>query len=189
MQVEESQRTTVIMAGTGGRGVLAAARALASAAATQYPYVSWVPSYAVSQRGGSCECTVSFSPRYIPCPLALRSESVMVFDISQLQAFEERVRPGGVLIVESTDARAAPQRKDITIHRVPALKLASESGDAASLNFVLLGAYLRASRSLAVEQVQAEIHKKYGGKESVAATNIRAIDAGWRFLDGLAGAA
>jgi len=181
MPVNPSKRTTVIMAGTGGRGVLAAARTLAAAAASRYPYVSWLPSYAVSQRGGSCECTVSFSPDYIACPLVLRSESVVVFDVSQLKAFEDRVRTGGTLIIESTDTNFTLERKDITVYRVPALKLANDTGDASSLNFVLLGAYLR-SCGMPVADVQAEIRKKYSAKEPVAASNLRALDAGWQFL-------
>lgn len=186
MDTESSgQQRDVIMAGTGGRGVLVAARTFALAATSCYPHVSWLPSYAVAQRGGQCECTVVFSAKEVASPLVLKAGAVVIFDSAQLKPYEGRVRPGGMLVVESTDLENNVSRQEFEVYRVPALKLAADLGEVASLNFVLLGAYLEATGALPVEAVEAEIRKRYAAREAVVASNLRALSKGREFLQGL----
>ncbi|MEW6034170.1 MAG: 2-oxoacid:acceptor oxidoreductase family protein [Chloroflexota bacterium] len=178
------QQRDVIMAGTGGRGVLVAARTLALAATSCYPHVSWLPSYAVSQRGGQCECTVVFDTEEVASPLVLRSGAAVIFDSVQLKPYEGRVHPGGVLVVESTDLENKVNIQGVGVYMVPALKLAAELGEVTSLNFILLGAYLGATGALPVEAVEAEVRKRYAARKDVVTGNLRALSKGLEFIQG-----
>lgn len=62
-------RGDVIVTGLGGSGVLTIGTMLAEAATTRYKNVTWFPSYAISKRGGLCECTVVFSNDEVASPL------------------------------------------------------------------------------------------------------------------------
>jgi 2-oxoglutarate ferredoxin oxidoreductase subunit gamma len=59
-----------------------------------------------------------------------------------LARFEQRIKQGGLLLVNSSLVRDHPQRGDIRSCRIPASDLAAGSGLDRSANMVMLGAYL-----------------------------------------------
>ena len=124
----KDERVEVMMAGLGGMGVLTAGQLVAYAALQKYKYVSWVPSYGASMRGGLCECSVIFSNQEIESPLLDQVATVILFDGSQYKTLENRVSPGGVLIVESAGLKDAQNRKDIKLLPVAGLELAIKHG-------------------------------------------------------------
>jgi 2-oxoglutarate ferredoxin oxidoreductase subunit gamma len=174
--MEGNKRREVILAGTGGKGVLLAGQLLARAGLQVYAHVVWMPTYFAAMRSGACECTVVLSNREIASPVLSLSDVVVVFEPSQLAAFEVRVKPNGLLITESAGLPLV-KRADIRISKVPAVEVAVGLGDSRASNMVLLGAYIASTGAVAPELVEAQIGERFAA--SVAGRlNIEAFYRG-----------
>ncbi len=161
----------VIMAGTGGRGVLLSGLLLARAGMQKYRYVSWSPTYAAAMRGSECECTVILSDDEIISPLLSQADAVMAIASSQAKPFEARVKPGGLLITESAGLQGLAEafglkleREDIRRLEIPGMEIAARLGNIQAANLVLLGAYLGASKALPLEVIEEEVDRRLGRK-------------------------
>lgn len=169
----------VIITGLGGAGVLTAGTLLAEAATTKYKNVTWFPSYAISKRGGLCECTVIFSDDEIASPLLSQVDGVIIAEAAQFEDFESRVRPGGTIIVEKVGLEATTERKDIRIIEVPAIETAiSLSGTSQSANLILLGAFVGATEIISPELIKKQLKESFAGKEEVLKGNLEAFNKG-----------
>ncbi len=173
------ERGEVIMTGIGGGGILTAGILLAEAAAADYKNVTWFPSYAISKRGGLCECTVIFANDKIASPLLLQADGVIVAESAQFKDFEDRVHPGGTMVVEKAGLRAKAERKDIKVIEVPAIETAiGISGTSQGATLVLLGAFVEATKIISPKLVKQEIEKTFAGREKVIKGNLRVFEEG-----------
>ena len=185
MKQKMPARGEVIMTGLGGSGILTSGTLLAEAALTKFKNVTWFPSYAISKRGGLCECTVVFSDDEVASPLLSQADGVIVAEAAQFKDFEGRVRPGGTMIVESAGLRANPEREDIKVLSVPAIKTAvGITGSSQGANLVLLGAFIEASKIIAPELIEQQLEKSFTGKEEVLKSNKKAFDEGRNLVKG-----
>ncbi len=165
LEVNSSTKKEVIMAGTGGRGVLLAGEILLHAAAAEYEHVAYFPSYGTSMRGGHVECTVILSNERIGSPLLPQADVVVIFDNVKLSEFEGRVRPGGMLILESTGLTQEPARSDIKVTKIPAVEIANTSGDIRTANLILLGAYVAATNAIAPALIERRLEQQLVAKK------------------------
>ncbi|MBI4302228.1 MAG: 2-oxoacid:acceptor oxidoreductase family protein [Chloroflexi bacterium] len=159
--------TSVIFAGVGGRGVLLAGRLLATAAMTKYPNVVWFPAYAGAMRGGPCECAVIVGEEPVGSFLIPKPDAVVIMARSQLKAFEKRVRPGGLFLIDSSVVDLEPERKDIRVIKIPATEAAVRLGSGQAANMVLMGAYVVATepKLLTLTDMEDQLERQYGGRD------------------------
>ncbi len=175
-----SNKKEVLMAGLGGGGVLTVGETLLHAAASEYKYVSYFPSYGVSMRGGHVECTVILSNEKIGSPILPKANVVIIFNNTKLEEFEGRVRPGGLLILESTGLVAEPTRSDIKVLKVPAIETATALGENRASNQVLLGTYIKATGVTSPEVIEKQIEKRFKEKhlDKALPVNLEAFRRG-----------
>ena len=178
MLQEAPSKAEVIIAGIGGMGVLVAGRLLASAALPRYKHISWMPSYGEARRGGPSECTVVLSDQEIASPILDQAQTVMLLDSSQLKAFEARVRPEGVMIVESAGLKDKPERKDFRLLPVSGLEIAMGIGGVLVNNLILLGVYTEVIKPLPPELIEEELERTYGDREAILRRNKEAFRQG-----------
>jgi 2-oxoglutarate ferredoxin oxidoreductase subunit gamma len=74
-------------------------------------------------------------------------------NIPSMEAYESLVKPGGVLVVNSSLIDTISIRDDITAVYVPATKMAAEMGNVRFANMILLGAWAAATGVIASEQL------------------------------------
>lgn len=184
-----AQRVEVIMTGVGGRGIIVAGWLLARAGMSRYEHAACATSYGVAMWGGSCECTVILSDDEIPSPILSQADSVIVIDASQAKPFEDRVKPGGVMIVESARLEAVAQayglkleREDISIKQIPGIETAHRLGNIQIANLILLGAYLGLTQVVPLEPVEQALEERMGQKEAILALNKDALREGTRLV-------
>ncbi len=178
MKQKAPSRAEVIMAGIGGMGVLVAGRVLSWAALQSYKHVSWVPSYEAAMRGGLSECTVIFSDGEIASPILDQAQAVIVLDGSQFKAFEPRVRPGGVMIVEGAGLTDKPARQDFKLLPVSGLEIAVSMGESRINNLILLGVYVELAKTITAELIEEELKRSYGDREAILKRNKQAFRRG-----------
>jgi 2-oxoglutarate ferredoxin oxidoreductase subunit gamma len=144
----------VIMSGFGGQGVLLIGELLAYAAMREDRHVTWMPAYGVEMRGGTANCTVIISDRKIGSPLSAAPAALIAMSNPGLVKFHGRVRPGGLLVINSSLADAGSvARKDVEVLALPASEIAAEElNDPKSANMVVLGAFITKSGAVSFEK-------------------------------------
>ena len=99
----------MICAGFGGQGVLTTGLILAEAGMKLGMNVLWYPSYGSEMRGGTANCTIKFSDKEIASPCAKKIDILMAMNAPAIDKFESSLRPGGLLLVNSS--LVEPDRK------------------------------------------------------------------------------
>ena len=174
-----TETTEVVMAGFGGQGMLLAGKILAQASLALGREVSWLPSYGPEMRGGTANVIVCISSQPIGSPLIESPRALIVMNLPSLEKFAPKVRPGGVIVVNSSLVDRDPRRDDCVVIQVPARELASKAGTDKASNFVMLGAYVGATDVVPAEAIEAAIEKEFGGdKARFIPTNTVAFRAG-----------
>lgn len=176
---QKANRYEVLMAGIGGKGVLTAGKFLLEGGATQYRNVVYFPSYSTDMRGAPSECTVILSDSPIGSPVLQSADAILIFDESQLAAFENRLRSGGLVVIDSSVKQGAVTRTDVRVLEVPAMSMANAVGDVRSGNLVLLGAYVQATGVVPMEIIEDQVKKKFGkAGDRAVSMNIEAVRRG-----------
>ncbi len=199
----------LLIAGVGGWGIVAMGDMLAKAAMKEYKYVTWFPSYATMMRGGESECCVIFSNEKIPSPIIQKSKTVVVLGAWRVPDFEDRVTPGGLMIVDTSGGASSGvltdiaelqekekqgveeeniqeeyrvRRDDIRVEYVAAMDVAYHLGNMRNANLVMLGAYIGITKSLSPQLVIDEIQNRFGkkGREEMVAACKQAFNEGTR---------
>ena len=143
----------IIISGFGGQGTLFAGQLLAYAAMGQGHHVTWIPSYGPEMRGGKARCTVIISSDEIGSPLVRRPSMAIVLNIPSMDAFEPAIKPGGLLVVNSSLVGRESERDDISAIYLPATDVATEIGNIRLANVVCVGALVQASGVVLMEAV------------------------------------
>jgi len=182
MAQKQSSGGELLIAGVGGWGIVTIGDLLAKAALKKYKHVVWFPSYATAMRGGESECCIIFSDEKIPSPIIYRSGTVMVLGAWRIKAFEDRVHPGGLMLIDTTGLRDEHKvvRSDIRVEYLPVMETAIRLGNVRNANLVMLGAYIQMTKALPPQLLIAEIERRFGskGREKIAAACKQAFNEG-----------
>lgn len=169
----------IIFAGFGGQGMLLAGLLLAEAGMMEDKYVSWIPSYGPEIRGGTANCSVCVSDREIASPVITTPDCVITMNYPSLAKFEETIRPGGLIIINSSIVDAKTNRSDIEAMYIKVNEIAEELSNPKGANIVALGAYIQKTGVVKPESVAAVIEKKMGGKKArFIEGNLKTLYAG-----------
>ncbi len=169
----------VIFAGFGGQGVLFSGQLLAHAAMAEGKYVTWIPSYGPEMRGGTANCTVVVSDEPIGSPLVSRYSVAVVFNNPSMLKYRSLVKPGGLLVVNTSIVEAVAERDDITVLSIPATSSASDLGEVKLANMIMCGAMLAARPVVSVDTLRSTLTAKLpGGKRHLLEVNLRAVEEG-----------
>ena len=135
---------TILIAGFGGQGILSAGKIVATAALMEGREVSWLPSYGPEMRGGTANCSVIISDSLIGSPILNETDALIALNGRSLDKFAGLVKPGGLIIVDSSLVKAVPEKQEQFIP-IPASAIASEAGNMTFAAIVLLGCLAAAS--------------------------------------------
>ncbi len=167
----------IVIAGFGGQGVLFFGEVLAHAALHDGLHVTWLPAYGPEQRGGTANCTVVISDEPIASPVVADPTILIAMNRPSLDRFEAAVRPGGLIVCDSTLVERAASRSDVQTLLVPATAIAKDLGSTRAANVVLLGALLAARPILSETGIRAGLEEKVRNPE-VRALNVSALERG-----------
>jgi 2-oxoglutarate ferredoxin oxidoreductase subunit gamma len=176
-------RDKIIVAGAGGQGALRIGQMIAYAALDEGWEVEWIPSYGAEMRGGTANCNVTISDEEILFPMIREPDYLIVMNDLSLGKFECRVRPGGVVILDSSMISNKVGRDDLHAYYVPADGIAEEEGNTRGANMVLLGAYIAVAERVSLESICDIIdHSFTGSKAKYADSNKRLVKRGFEYI-------
>lgn len=167
-----------IFAGFGGQGVLLIGQLISYAGMMDGKHVTWMPSYGPEMRGGTANCSVVISDHEVGCPIVGEPDAVLVMNNPSLEKFESMLKPGGVLIINSSLVSVKPTRSDIRIIEVPATDLEEELGILKAMNIIMLGAFAKATGCATEATMFKVFEKKFAARPHTIEPNKIAFKKG-----------
>ncbi len=175
----------VIISGFGGQGALFAGQLLTYTGMDEGWHVTWIPSYGPEMRGGTAHCIIIISSDDIGSPIIRQPTICIVMNPPSMEKYEPLIKPGGLLVANSTLVRTSSQRDDIEVVYIPANELAAELGNVKTANVVLLGAMLGKREILPIESIKRTLDQHIPERRKhIIDPNKRALDRGVQFVRG-----
>jgi 2-oxoglutarate ferredoxin oxidoreductase subunit gamma len=149
----------IIIAGFGGQGVLSMGQILCYSGVMQNKEVSWMPSYGPEMRGGTANCTAIISDNEISSPVLNAYDTAIVLNQPSLDKFEDKIKPGGLLIYESNGIIRKPARTDINICVIDAYDESLKLKNTKVFNMIVIGGFLKIKPIIDMENVIKGLQK------------------------------
>jgi 2-oxoglutarate ferredoxin oxidoreductase subunit gamma len=180
---ERNMHEEIIVSGFGGQGALFAGQLLTYTGMDEGWQVTWIPSYGPEMRGGTAHCIVILSDDAIGSPIIRQPTMCIVMNPASMDKYEPLMKPGGLLVANSTLVRARSARDDIECVYIPANEIAAEVGNVKMANVVLLGALLGTREVLPIDGIKRTLDEHIPPqRKRIIEPNKRALDRGVAFV-------
>ena len=173
----------IIISGFGGQGVLSMGKILAYSGLMENKEVTWMPAYGPEQRGGTANVTVIVSEERISSPILSKYDVAIVLNQPSLDKFEEKVKPGGILIYDGYGIINPPTRKDINVYRIDAMDKAAEMQNSKVFNMIVLGGLLKVCPVVSTDGISKALFKSLPElHHPLIPLNMQAVDEGMNII-------
>ena len=168
------------MTGIGGQGIQLAARIITLAATAEGREVQMFGSYGGMMRGGETDATIVVGDGPVASPPTIPATwSAIVMHHDYWEQTHRRLRPGSVVLLNTTVFEAEVDWSPYVLVEVPATELAGQAGTVMAASMVMIGAYAAATglvRVASLVDAVAEALPEY--RQQHIALNHRALQAG-----------
>lgn len=171
-------QSEIMFAGFGGQGILMMGTLLAHAAMQEGLEVAWVPSYGPEMRGGTAYCTVVISDRPIGSPIIKNPLHLVAMNGPSLEKFAPMVKPGGIIVVNSSLISFDAGRNDCDVLNLPVVDIATDLGNAKAANVVALAAFVARTNLVPIATLKNCVEAAFEKKAKLIPLNLKAVDAG-----------
>ncbi|MEN6313640.1 MAG: 2-oxoacid:acceptor oxidoreductase family protein [Clostridiaceae bacterium] len=172
----------IIFSGFGGQGIQAAGKLIAYAGMLEDKFVSFLPSYGPEMRGGTSNCHVIVSDEPIGSPILNSATALMAMNRPSLDKFESYVVPGGIILLDSSLVNRRPVRTDVKVFEIPATKIASDMGNLAYSNIIMLGKLLAETSVVSSEYFEKGLRKVLPEKKhNLIPEEMKALEMGMKY--------
>ncbi len=168
----------IVIAGSGGQGVLLIGRLLAEAGSMEGHEVVWLPSYGAEKRGGTVSCSVTISDEKIGALSISHPTAAIAMNQTSVEKLESNMKLDSVLVVNESLASSKIGREDIRKVYVPANRLALELGNDSVANLVALGALLAECPVVAKSSILAIMDSMFAKNQKALVANKQAFSKG-----------
>lgn len=172
----------IVFAGFGGQGVLLLGQLMAYAAMLDNKQVSWIPSYGPEMRGGTANCSVIISADKIGSPLVSEPTAALIMSNPALEKFEPLLVPNALLVLNSSIVTVKPKRNDIRLINIPATELENQLGIVKSMNIIMLGAFVHATKVVSDNTMFNAFEKRFSARPQSIESNIKAFNLGMKLV-------
>jgi len=169
----------ILLAGSGGQGMLTAGNILGHAAMIENYHVTYLPAYGAAVRGDTANCTICISDEEIASPVASAPDIVVAMNQPSAQTFGNTLEPGGQMIYNSNLVASLPFRGDLNCFPIAASDIAASAGSRRSANMVMLGAFVKLTNIVKLESVHASVEYMLRGKKKLVEVTKKAVDEGF----------
>jgi len=153
-------------------------KVLANAGMDKGMHVTWMPSYGAEVRGGTAHSVVRLSSSPIASPLVAKADTVIAMNTPSLDKFEERLVPGGLLIINTSLVRRANFRKDVNVVGLSLTDEAIKLGNVRVANMIAVGAFEARKKIFGANILMNVMKRMAAGREKILPANIKALELG-----------
>ncbi len=168
----------IIIAGSGGQGIMLLGRVLAQGAMRENKHVTWLPAYGAEVRGGTAHCMVVISQGEIGSPYIKKADTLIIMNKPSLEKFKNRIEKNGLLIINSSLAGGLNDKNVRTLSH-PFTDIAIKLGNIKVANMVALGYFIAKKKIVALKTI-AKIISDIApqDKKGLIEINKRALEEG-----------
>ncbi|MFA5144892.1 MAG: 2-oxoacid:acceptor oxidoreductase family protein [Candidatus Omnitrophota bacterium] len=172
----------IIIAGSGGQGVMLLGKILAEAAMREGKFVTWLPSYGAEVRGGTSHSMVIISDAQIGSPFVERADSLIIMNAPSLEKFKGRLAYKGLLVINSS---LAPRyaNKNARLAQHPFTDIAIKLGNIKVANMAALGCFVAHKKIVGLKTISriiSDIAPK--DKQYLIEINKKALEEGAKLI-------
>jgi len=169
----------IIIAGFGGQGVVLGANVIAQTAVIEEKNVTAMVSYGAEMRGGTAHCALIISDKEIASPAVENPNSTIILNEPSLDKFEDKITKNGLIVLNSSLVKRDVKRNDIETVKIPATDIAIELGNVRVANLVMIGAFIKKTNILDLNNVLENLHKFFPKrKQDLIEINKKALEKG-----------
>ena len=118
-------------------------------------------------------------------PIVDHPNVLMVMNAPSLDKYENAVKEGGCIFLDSTLITREVERKDVKVYRVPATQMANDMGMAGLANMILLGAVIAETGCISEEGIPDALKKVIPARKmNLLEANLKALEAGREYVKG-----
>ena len=136
-------------------------------------------SYGPEMRGGTANCSVVVDDNPIASPVIATPDTLIAMNKPSLDKFIDKVKSGGLVLVNSSLISEKVKREDVTVVYVDANAVAHKVGNDKASNLVVLGAYIKYSNLFPKEVMLSTIEKVFASKPKFIESNKACFMAGY----------
>jgi 2-oxoglutarate ferredoxin oxidoreductase subunit gamma len=129
----------ILLAGSGGQGVILAGKMLAQAAVAEGWNATYIPAYGAEVRGGTAHCHVKIGRRQIGSPIVEDATIVVAMNEPSYRVFCPLLRKGSTLVVNSSLVPEVERHPGVKIISLELTKIAADMGSLRSANLLAFG--------------------------------------------------
>ena len=171
----------MVFSGYGGQGLLTLGEVIATIAMKKGKHVTWIPSYGPEMRGGTANCAVTISDKFIGSPIVLSGIDILVaMNQPSVTKFLPKMKKGGLVLVNSTLVTEKVSSADVDILEIDATNIAGKVGDLRVSNMVMMAGFLKKTDLFTLDDITAVLQQRFASARSkeLIPLNIKAIEAG-----------
>ena len=158
---EDRKRYEVILAGSGGQGLVLSGIMLGEAAILEGKVVVQTQSYGIASRGGLSLAEVIMDHEEIIYQQVQEPDIILTLTEEALEKYAVWAEKGAPVFYDTTLAKA---RAGANLTGYPFTKIASDFGNMASVNILSLGTITTAVPIVKMESLACVIRKRFHGK-------------------------
>jgi 2-oxoglutarate ferredoxin oxidoreductase subunit gamma len=170
---EKKERYEVVLAGSGGQGLVVSGIMLAEAAMREGKNVVQTVSYGIATRGGFSMAEVIVDQEEIIFQQVQKADVALVLTEEAMEKFRSLAEDGALVLYDSTLVN--PQQGS-RLYGYPFLEMASAVGHAGTANIIALGCIAKMTGIVLPESLAEVLRGRFSGK--VLDMNITALQKG-----------
>ena len=175
-------QSEIIIAGSGGQGILFGGTLLAQSALIENKFTTWFPSYGAEMRGGTANSTVIIADEEIGSPLIVTPSALIALNEQSYLKFALKVVKNGLIIANSSLIHDKNTFKGVKTVWIPATELSdSKLGSAKFANIIALGAFINATGAVKLENAKKACDILMAKKPELMEKNKSALELGFNF--------
>jgi len=173
-----------LIAGFGGQGILFSGKLLSYVGMLMDKHITWLPSYGPEMRGGTANCSVIISEDPVGSPIVSHPQILVAMNLPSLDKFEEDIKKGGMLFIDSTLIERKTARGDISAYYIPSTKLAHDNGTPTLANMIMLGYVAKITGVCSFEDLKAGVSKVVPARKvDMIEVNTKALEIGFNYTE------
>ena len=169
----------VVLAGSGGQGLVSSGIMLGEAAILEDKNVTQTASYGIFQRGGLSMAEVIISDDEILYQRVEEPDIVLALSDEGMDIYAPWAEKGVPVFYDTTLVR---EREGDNLYGYPLTEMASELGHAGMANVIALGAMVAKNGMIKAESLEAILRKRFKGR--TLEMNITALHKGVALVKG-----
>jgi 2-oxoglutarate ferredoxin oxidoreductase subunit gamma len=138
-QPHDEPTRQVLLAGSGGQGIILTGKLLAAAAVAEGYNATFIPSYGAEVRGGTAHCHVKISRGQIGSPIVEDATLLVAMNEPSYPALSPLLRKGSTLVANASLISALGKHAGVKVLALELTKIAADMGSLRSANMLVFG--------------------------------------------------